>query len=176
MAPGVIRYACMLFGLANVAGSIASAAFVPRQYMFVLIGGGFLIGGGWFAFGKYGGLPLVNTVTDWRPPNASGAIEDQHRQGLLVMRRRRWMVWAVSPGIFIATAFLMPVLMQLEHPEFVAFLLGVPLIFINFRYYQSRCPRCGLGFFTKLTSRAALLRRGDTCGHCGLSLYAYRQP
>ena len=172
MAPGAIRYACMIFGLANVAGSIA---FAPRQDMFMRIGG-LLVGGAWFAFGKYGGLPLVDTVRDWRSPSASGAIEAQHRQGLLVMRRRRWMVWAAIPGLFIAAALLMPALMQSGHPEFVVFLLGVPMAFINFRYYLSRCPRCGFGFFTKSASRAALLRRGDTCGHCGLSLYAYRQP
>jgi hypothetical protein len=166
----------MFFGLANVAGSIASAPLVPRQYMFVLIAGGLLTGGVWFAFGKYGGLPLVDTVTAWRPPRAPGAIEEQHRQGLLVMRRRRWMVWAIIPGLFLAAAFSMPVLISLGHPELVVFLLGIPLIFISFRYYQSRCPRCGLGFFTRSTSRAALLRRGDTCGHCGLSLHAYRQP
>jgi len=172
MAPDVIRYACMIFGLMNVAGSVA---FAPRQDMFMLIGG-LLVGGGWFAFGKYGGLPLVNTVADWRPPSTSGAIEVQHRQGLLVMRRRRWMAWAAIPGTFIAAAFLIPLLMQGGHPELVVFLLGVPLAFINFRYYLSRCPRCGLGFFTRSASRAALLRRGDTCGHCGLRLYAYKQP
>jgi hypothetical protein len=170
MAPDVIRYACMIFGLANVAGSIAFA----RQDIFMLVGG-LLVGGGWFAFGKYGGLPLINTVTQWRPPtSASDAIEDQHRRGLLVMRRRRWTVWSAIPGILIAAAFLMPLLVQHRHPELVVFLLGVPLAFINFRYYLSRCPRCGLGFFTKSASRAALLRKRDTCGHCGLSLYAYR--
>ena len=159
----------MIFGLANVAGSIA---FAPRQDTFMLVGG-LLVGGVWFAFGKYGGLPLFNTVTQWRPPGASDAIEDQHREGLLVMRRRRWMVWSAIPGMFIAALLLMPLLIQRGHPELVVF-LGVPLAFINFRYYLSRCPRCGLGFFTKSASRAALLRRRDTCGHCDLSLYAYR--
>ena len=71
-------------------------------------------------------------------------------------------------------AWLIPLLLQGGHPELAVFLLGVPLAFINFRYYLSRCPRCGLGFFTRSASRAALLRRGNICGHCGLSLYAYK--
>lgn len=169
MAPRLVRYSCMVFGLANI---VASISYVPR----VMLVGGLLVGGCWFAFGKYGGLPLVDTVVDWRPPAASGAIEDMHRQGLLVMRRRRWIVWAAIPGTFAVAALLVPLLMQGGHPEFVVLLLGVPLAFINFRYYLSRCPRCGLGFFTRSTSRAALLRRGNTCGHCGLSLYAYKNP
>ncbi len=77
MAPDAVRYACMIFGLANVGGSIA---YATQQNMFILICG-LLVGGGWFAFGKYGGLPLVNTVADWRP-STSGAIEDMQRQGL----------------------------------------------------------------------------------------------
>src|SRR5574341_1420032 len=169
MAPGTVRYACMIFGLANIAGSIA---YANRQNMFMLIGG-LLVGGGWFAFGKYGGLPLVNTVADWRP-STSGAIDEMHRQGLLVMRRRRWTVWATVPATFAVAALLIPLLMQTGHPELVVLLLGVPLAFISLRYYLSRCPRCGLGFFTRSTSRAALIRLSNTCGHCGLSLCEYR--
>jgi ribosomal protein S27AE len=172
MAPNVVRYACMIFGLANVAGSIA---YTSRQDMFMLIGG-LLVGGGWFAFGKYGGLPLVSTVADWRPPSSSGEIEEIHRQGLLVMRRRRWIVWAAIPGTFVVAALLIPLLMQGGHPEIIVLLLGVPLAFISFRYYLSRCPRCSFGFFTRSASRAALLRLRNTCGHCGLSLYAYKKP
>jgi hypothetical protein len=171
MAPDAVRYACMIFGLANIAASIA---YATRENMLILIGG-LLVGGGWFAFGQYGGVPLVNTVVDWRP-STSGAIDDMHRQGLLVMRRRRWTVWAAVPGTFAAAALLIPLLMQAGHPELVVLLLGVPLAIINFRYYLSRCPRCGLGFFTRSASRAALLRRSNTCGHCGLSLYAYKKP
>ena len=170
MAPDLARYSCMIFGLTIIVGSIA---YAPRQDLFMLVGG-LLVGGGWFAFGKYGGLPLVDTVVDWRPPSTSGAVAEMHRQGLLVMRRRRWFVWAAIPGVFAVAALLMPFLLQSGHPELIVLLLGVPLAFINFRYYLSRCPRCGLGFFTKSSSRAALLRRGNACGHCGLSLYAYR--
>jgi len=170
MAPNVARYACMIFGLANVASSIA---YATAKDLFMPIGG-VLVGGAWFAFGKYGGLPLVNTVTDWHP-SAPGALEEMHRRGLLVMRRRRWFVWAAIPGAFVVAALLIPLLMQGGHPELVVLVLGVPLAFVNCRYYLSRCPRCGLGFFTRSASRAALLRWGNTCGHCGLSLYAYRK-
>ncbi len=172
MAPAWVRYSCMIFGLAGIIGSIADAT---RQDIFMLVGGP-LVGGGWFAFGKYGGLPLVDTVVDWRPPRAPGAIEDMHRQGLLVMRRRGWIVWAAIPGAFGVAALVIPLLMQSGHPELIVLLLGVPLAVINFRYSLSRCPRCGLGFFTTSASRAALLRRRNTCGHCRLSLYAYKNP
>ena len=172
MAPAWVRYSCMMFGLACIMGSIA---YAPRHDIFMLVGS-LLVGGGWFAFGKYGGLPLVDTVVDWHPSAAPGAIEDMHRQGLLVMRRRRWMVWTAIPGAFGVAALLIPLLMQSGHPELIVLLLGVPVALINFRYYLSRCPRCGLGFFTTSASRAALLRRGNTCGHCGLSLYVYKNP
>src|SRR6266566_5233000 len=119
MTPNVARYACMIFGLANVASSIAYAA--PKD-LFMPIGG-LLVGGAWFAFGKYGGLPLVNTVTDWHP-SAPGALEEMHRRGLLVMRRRRWLVWAAIPGAFVVAALLIPLLMQGGHPELVVLVLG----------------------------------------------------
>jgi hypothetical protein len=64
MAPDLVRYSCMIFGLATIGSSIA---YAPRQDLFMLVGG-LLVGGGWFAFGKYGGLPLVDTAADWRPP------------------------------------------------------------------------------------------------------------
>ena len=170
MAPGVVRYACMIFGLANIVGGIAYAS---SQDMFMPIAG-LLVGSCWFAFGKHGGFPLVNTVADWHPPSASGAIEDLHREGLLVMRRRRWLVWAGFPGTLIVGLFVME--LQRGDPRFAALLLAIPLAIINFRYYLSRCPRCGLGFFTKSASRAAFIERGNTCGHCGLSLSAYKKP
>jgi hypothetical protein len=161
----------MIFGLSNVVASIASS---ERQDMFMLIGG-ILVGSSWFAFGWYGGLPLVETVVGWRPSANSTAIEEMHRQGLIVMRRRRWMGWLAIPGGLAAAALLIPLLMQTSHPEFVVLLIGPPIAFIQFRYYLSRCPRCGFGFFTKSISRAALIRRGNTCGHCGLSLNADRK-
>jgi hypothetical protein len=145
----------MIFGLAIIVTGIAYAA---RTDVFMPVGG-LLVGGGWFAFGKYGGLPLVDTVVDWSPPSASGVIDDMHRQGLFVMRHRRWIAWATIPGALAAAALLIPLLEQGGHAELIGFVLGVPLAFVNFRYYLSRCPRCGLGFFTRSATRAALLRR-----------------
>ncbi len=171
MAPDWVRYSCMIFGLANI---VASIAYATQRDVFMLVSG-LLVGGTWFAFGKYGGLPLVDTVVDWHPPARSDVVEEIHRRGLLVMRRRRWMTWVTIPAFAVA-ALLMPLLTRGGHPEFIVLLLGVPLAIINFRYYLSRCPRCGFGFFARSSSRAALLRRGSACGQCGLSLYAYKKP
>jgi hypothetical protein len=168
MAPALVRYSCMIFGLANVTGSVAYGG--PRD-MFMLVVG-VMVGGAWFAFGKYGGLPLVDTVVDWCPPRAPSAIEPMHLQGLLVMRRRRWILWASIPGAIGVAALLIPLLMKTGRPERIVIVLGVLVAYVNLRYYLSRCPRCGLGFFTRSASRGW----GNTCGHCGLSLYAYKNP
>ncbi len=141
---------------------------------FMLVGG-VLVGSAWFAFGTYGGLPLIDTVPKWHPPITTNAVEESHLQGLLVMRRRKLMTWFSLPCGLAAAALLMPLLMQTSHPEFIVLLVGIPLGLINMRYYLSRCPRCGLGFFTKSSSRAALIREGHACGHCGLSLKEYKR-
>ena len=170
-APNQARYACMIFGIGNIVGSIVCGA----KDLFMLVAG-VLVGGVWFAFGAYGGLPLFDTVVQWHPPIAGDAVEDIHRHGLLVMRRRKWAVWLSIPGVFVAAALLIPLLRQCAHPEFILLILGVPFGFIHYRYYLSRCPRCGLGFFARSSSRAALIRRGNACGHCGLALNAYEVP
>jgi len=169
-ASNLVRYSCMTFGLANLIGAIV---YSESQNMAALVGGA-LVGSVWFAFGYYGGLPLFDTVRDWHSPVVAGVIEKTHRQGLLVMRRRKWVSWLSIPGMPIAMLFLIPLLKNIGHPELVLFLVGVPVIFIQFRYYLSRCPRCGLGFFALSSSRTAFLRRGNACSHCGLSLDDYK--
>ena len=119
----------MIFGLATVIGGIGQAT--PKD-LFAPVAG-LLVGGAWFAFGKYGGLPLVNTVADWHP-SAPGALEDMHRRGLLVMRARRWTLWAAMPGALIVTVFLVPSLLERGHPELVVLVLGMSLGYINCRY------------------------------------------
>ena len=171
MAPNLLRYPCMIFGLATIASCIAHA----RAHDLFMLVGGLLVGGAWFAFGMYGGLPLVGTVDDWHPPADSTAIEDMHRRGLLVMRRRKWLTWLAAPGALVVGVSLMPLLRQVGQPQLVVLLMLGPLAFVNYRYYLSRCPRCGYGFFTRSTNRAALLRRGKACGHCGLSLLAFKE-
>lgn len=171
MAAHWVRYSCMVFGIANIIGGII---YSIQGNIFALVGG-LLVGGAWFAFGKYGGLPLVDTVANWRPAARPNLVDEMHRRGLLVMRQRRWMMWAAIPGALAAAALLMPPLMGSGHPELIIFLLGVPLAIITFRYALSRCPRCGYGFFAGSASRAALLRLRNTCGHCGLSLRAYKR-
>lgn len=165
-APEVVRYLCMAFGLANI---VASIVLAPKRDAFMLIGG-LLVGSAWFAFGKYGGLPLFDTVHNWQPPGDSAESAQKLRQGLLVMRRRRWMTWISLPVAFGTMALIVPVLIPYGQPQLALLLIGVPLAVIQLRYYLSRCPRCGFGFFTKSTSRAAMIRRGKACGHCGLSL------
>src|SRR6058998_2929240 len=169
MAAPWVRYPCMAFGLAIVA-SVTYGALRERSVF--MTAGGLFVGSLWFAFGKYGGVPLVDTVADWHPPTAPDAVNEMHRRGLLVMRRRRWIMWAEVPVVLAVAPLLISPLMQSGQPELIVFLLGVPLAIINFRYLESRCPRCGYGFFVGSTSRAALLRLRKACGHCGLSLYA----
>jgi hypothetical protein len=169
MMPQLARYACMLFAVSNIVGVLV----FPNRDAVMLVGA-FLVGGAWFAFGYYGGLPLVDTVDDWHPPVTPNAVEEMHKRGLRVMRRRRWIVWAALPGGLALAALILSILAPTGHPEFVVLILAPPLAIINGRYYLSRCPRCGLGFFTRSRSRAALLRESKKCGHCGLPLNAYK--
>jgi len=158
----------MAFGLMNIVSVVYTAP--PDLVMFV---GGLLVGGGWFGFGLYGGYPLASTVVDWHPPASFDAVEEMHRQGLRVMRRRRWIMALSIPIVMVAVMFLvMPLLMRLGHPEYVFLPVAGALVFVNFRYYGSRCPRCGHGFFTRSASRAARIYHDNRCGHCGLSLDA----
>ncbi len=170
MIPDVARYGCMAFGFANIVGAIVYAA--PLDPVMGI--GGSLIGAGWFAFGWYGGYPLADTVVDWHPPESTDAVDDMHRQGLRVMRRRRWMTWCVIPILCAAVVLVMPLLMRIGHPELVFLPAALSMFFVNYRYYGSRCPRCGLGFFTRSASRAASVQHRNSCGHCRLSLYAYK--
>ena len=166
------RYLSMTFGVANIVGGIDLARSSPLD-LFLLLGT-FLVGGAWFAFGLYGGLPLVSTVRNWQPAATPDEVNDMHRRGLLVMRRRRWIIWASVPSAFIVAFLLIPVLMKAGQPGLTVLVLGVPLAIINFRHFLSRCPRCGYGFFTRSTSRAATINLRKACGHCSLSLYAYK--
>jgi hypothetical protein len=161
----------MVFGLANIIGGIASVWSLTLD-MSVGVGG-FLIGGAWFAFGLYGGLPLVNTVREWHPPANPEEVSDMQCKGLLVMKRRRWAMWATVPGLFALAPLLSPVLIL--HPGLAVLLLGAPLVIINSRYLLSRCPRCGYGFFARSTHRAATLALTSACRHCSLGLYAYKE-
>jgi len=167
-----VRYLCMAFGVAIVVGAIDSVRSFPLD-LFPLLGG-FLIGSAWFAFGLYGGLPLVDTVREWCPAAAPNEVNDMHRQGLLVMRQRRWIMWASVPCALAVAVVLIPVLIRADQPGLIVLILGVPLALINFRYFLSRCPRCGYGFFARSTSRAATINLKKACGHCGLPLYAYK--
>jgi hypothetical protein len=162
----------MAFGVAIIVGAMDSLRFSPPN-LFPLLGG-FLIGGAWFAFGLYGGLPLVSTVCEWHPPATSNEFSDTHRRGLFVMRRRRWIMWASAPCALAVAVVLTPVLIQVDQPGLIVLILGVPLAIINFHYLLGRCPRCGCGFFTRSTSRAATINLKKACGHCGLPLYAYK--
>jgi hypothetical protein len=166
-----IRYLCMAFAIANIFGGI-SAALYERDLFILLVA--LLIGGAWFAFGKYGGLPLVETVSQWRPAVKSNEITELHLQGLLVMCRRRWFMLASIPSTFSAAFLLFPLLMRISQPQLILFVLAVPIVIFQLRYWLSRCPRCGYGYFTRSECRAATLWPSTTCGHCHLSLYAYK--
>ncbi len=167
------RYPSMALGVACIIGAIDSVRSSPFD-LFPLLGG-LLVGGAWFAFGFYGGLPLVNTVFEWHPTAIPDEVNAVHRRGLLVMRRRRWMMWVGEAALLGAAFLLIPVFIQIGQPGLIVLVLVVPLAIINFRYLLSRCPRCGYGFFTSSTSRAATFSFRKTCRHCGLSLYAYKE-
>src|SRR5258708_24522906 len=169
MAPRWARYLCMGFGLFVVLGGVFSAPRQPDLFMLVT---SVLVGGTWFAFGKYGGLPLVETVARWQPPTVLTEITSVQRQGLVVMRRRKWTMWAAIPAT-LGLAALLVAFEPVGRPEMILLVAAVPIAFINFRYLLSRCPRCGYGFFTRSRSRAAPLHLASVCGHCGLSLHAY---
>jgi hypothetical protein len=136
----------MAFGLATVVTGIAYGAVLGERGIF-MTAAGVLVGSAWFAFGKYGGLPLVDTAADWHPPTTPGVVDGMHRRGLLVMRRRRWVMWAAVPVALAGPVLPMPALMRAGQPELLVLLVGVPLGIINARYLLSRCPRCGYGFF-----------------------------
>lgn len=89
--PAVARYLCMAFGIACVAGGLTAPRGAGDRAAIIL--GSLLAGGIWFLFGWHGGIPLVGTVVEWRRPDGPDAVTDLHRQGLLVMRRRRWWMW-----------------------------------------------------------------------------------
>ncbi len=165
-----IRYACMLLGFACILSAILNRVLGSlTAYMFA---GGLLVGTLWFAFGMYGGLPLVTTVDNWQPPETFDAVSETHRRGLLVMRRRRWFAWLAIPAWFALMAAAMSLHLKVDTLSMV-FLLGcVILIAIHARYALSRCPRCGFGFFARSTGRASAIERRRSCAHCGLSLSA----
>ncbi len=167
------RYPCIGFGALIILGGIKDLVKSSTLDMFYLLGA-FLVGGAWLAYGLYGGFPLVDTVRDWHPVTTSDEINDMHRQGLFAMRRRRWVMWASVPCALAVAVVLIPVLIHSDQLGLIVLILGVPLAIINFRYFLSRCPRCGYGFFTRSTSRAATINLKKVCGHCGLSLYAYK--
>lgn len=163
----------MVFGVANIIGVIAS---LSSSSLDIFLGiGAFLIGGAWFAFGLYGGLPLVNTVHEWHPAANPHEVTDMQRKGLLVMRGRRWAAWATLPGFLLLGSLLVPVLIPAGQPGLLLLIIGVPLAIINARYILSRCPRCGYGFFARSTHRAAMLVPTRTCRYCRLGLYAYKE-
>jgi len=171
-APSWIRYACMAFGALNVVQAVRYGTMAGDLFMPVA---GVLVGGAWFAFGCYGGLPLVATVRDWRPPAAPDEVSAMHGQGLRVMRRRRWLTWATIPVWLIGGLALAVWLDDPKYMPFILIVLGVPIIAVQSVYWLSRCPRCGYGFFARGKSRAAFLGRGKSCRQCGLALTAYRQ-
>jgi hypothetical protein len=82
------RYPCIGFGILIILGGIKESVQSSTMELFQPCGA-FLVGGVWLAFGLYGGLPLVDTVRDWRSVAIPDEIDGIHRKGLLVMRRCR---------------------------------------------------------------------------------------
>ena len=170
--PAWARCACMIFGLITMVSGVFNRD--PDHPIF-LLAGGILVGAAWFAFGAYGGLPLVDTVKEWCPSTSHGQIDEVHRQGLRVMRRRKWLGWLAIPLGVVAMAAIAPLLNPIGQPEIVLLLVFPPLAILYYRYHLSRCPRCGYGFFARSTNRMAFLQPRKDCAHCGLPLDGYRE-
>ncbi len=137
--PPWIRYLCMAFGLVNIV-VVITCTVIGKENLDMVVSA-LLVGSAWFAFGAYGGFPLVNTVADWHPPATPDEVTESHRRGLLVMRRRKWMIWATVPSMLAVAPLLFPLFMKADQPELIVLVLGVPLAIIIFRYLLSRCPR-----------------------------------
>jgi hypothetical protein len=136
MAPKLVRFVCMIFGCACIVGAVTQGI---QHDAFELISG-LVVGGVWFAFGAYGGLPLIGTSGEWHSTGDFSAVAQSHKDGLIVMRRRRRIMWLALPSALLASVLIMPALQHLGRPEMVVFLLGIPLVFLNFRYYLSKVP------------------------------------
>lgn len=156
---------------------------LPRGIPFDEIGvttfgvlGGLLVGGVWFAFGYYGGLPLFDTVSDWQPPRNNEEITESHRRGLSTLRRRKWLMWASTPIFFVLAGLLMPWFIQIKQAGAGFLLIAVMIFMMQFHYHLSRCPRCGYGFFAGSTRRAALMEPRKYCAHCGLTVAGQNHP
>ncbi len=175
MMPRALRIACMVFGALNLLGLVLQLILEPFPEALTIGVLGVLVGGACFAFGWYGGLPLFETVSGWTPPADPTVITAGHRAGLRLMRRWWWQQFMVPMAALVLCGLLvMPSLMAWGHPE-AAMLVLVPAGIFSLRYVLSRCPRCGFGFFTRSTSRAAFIRRLQACGHCGLPLDAWKE-
>jgi len=90
---------------------------------------------------------------------------------LRLIRRRRTTQWLAIPATILLIAACASLVIGSGREPWLL-LLALPLLIVTLQYQLSRCPRCGYGFFTKSTSRAASLHRLTACGHCGLSLEA----
>lgn len=166
-----IRIAVVVFAAAILIGLVLDIRAEPD--LFNLFMGGF-VSAAWLAFGVYGGFPLFETVQDWHAPATPCEITDAHRQGLLVMRRRKWIMWAAYPVALAMVPFLHGALEGLGQAPLVVVLLFVPLAVLSFRYWLSRCPRCGYGFFVRSKNRAGLTILTNSCPHCELPLRAHK--
>jgi hypothetical protein len=169
-----LRYVCMAFGIACAisAFGLPNDPFVPNG---LIVAGGIVIGVTWFAFGLYGGLPLFNTTSVWHPPASPDEVNSLHREGLLVIRRRRWLMWAAFASMFTVLPFMALLLLPSDNGMYLIAGVWLLLLIITYRYFLSRCPRCGFGFFTLSMHRAAPVWFRSSCAHCKLSLVAYQR-
>jgi len=87
------------------------------------------------------------------------------------MRRRRWMVWAAIPGAF-ACRLLMPLLMQSVTPNSSSFFWRAVSTH-QLSLLPDLAP-AAVSVFSPHPRAARVASTGNTCGHCGLSLYVYR--
>jgi hypothetical protein len=171
----IFRIPCAAFGALGLIGVLQDVLYRRdfNTFAFQFLGGG-LVAVAWGTFGVYGGFPLVDTVKDWQPPTMPDEITQKHRDGLRVIRRRRWAFGLSFPGYFvlmIAALAIAPNAMEAVFP-----VVAAAFFTVIYRYYYSRCPRCGYGFFAGSTKRYATVSTARSrCRNCRLERYAYRQ-
>jgi hypothetical protein len=98
----IFRIPCAAFGALGLIGVLQDVLYRRdfNTFAFQFLGGG-LVAVAWGTFGVYGGFPLVDTVKDWQPPTMPDEITQKHRDGLRVIRRRRWAFGLSFPGYFV---------------------------------------------------------------------------
>jgi ribosomal protein S27AE len=137
---------------------------------------GSIIGAVWFLFGWYGGIPLVNTIKDWKQSEDLTNVSTSDIAGLGVIKRRLWTIVLGIPIVIAPLVIILSIFGASSSPNLIIIIPSVITAFFIFsvivgRAFASRCPRCGYGFFASSKKRGATFKWRKSCGVCGLALF-----